>query len=188
MLVEFLVGTGCAETVHANEDAVGADQPVPALPDAGFDRDLHPQWLPSNIDAAERENLSSNLMSLQFLPNKGMDIGATPIEVTDGPEMYELGDGFDLYLDDVRFITDASSCMGSSSEYDFTPHNDPGGSCDMKSDAGKYNDILATMYMHWKNEFLQGGWVNMPEQTSHGSTSESQGYGLIHTHTTSPSI
>ena len=41
MLVKVLVGRAGAERGHADEDAVGADDLVPALPHGGFDADAH---------------------------------------------------------------------------------------------------------------------------------------------------
>ena len=46
MRVELLDRAGGAEAGHADEDAVGADEVIPALADAGFDGDLAPAPLP----------------------------------------------------------------------------------------------------------------------------------------------
>src|ERR1700741_3235739 len=43
VLVELLVGTAGAEAGHADEGAVGADDGVPTLADAGFHRDIDPR-------------------------------------------------------------------------------------------------------------------------------------------------
>jgi hypothetical protein len=49
----------------------------------------------------------------------------------------------------------------------------------MAPDAAKFNGYIDALYTHWKAKFLSGGKVMMPEQTADGTTSESQGYGLM---------
>ena len=41
MLVEFLVGSADAESPHADECAIGADDCIPSLPDRCLDRNLY---------------------------------------------------------------------------------------------------------------------------------------------------
>jgi hypothetical protein len=41
MLVKFLIGARSTEAIHPDEDAVGADERIPTLSNAGFHGDFH---------------------------------------------------------------------------------------------------------------------------------------------------
>jgi endo-1,4-beta-D-glucanase Y len=143
-----------------------------------FDKDFFPKWLPSNLSAEQRRNLAKNFLKFQVDFNKSLDVANNPIDTADA-KLHAIGDAFDLWLDDVEFISDASLCTAYPVTSSWKPVNKAGGSCAMAPDAAKFNGYIDALYSHWKAKFLSGGKVMMPEQTSDGTTSESQGYGLM---------
>jgi hypothetical protein len=143
-----------------------------------FDRDFFPKWLPSNLSAEQRRNLSKNFLKFQVDFNKSLDVANNAID-TSTAKLHAIGDAFDLWLDDVEFITDASLCTNYPVTSSWKPVGKAGGSCAMAPEASKFYGYIDALYTHWKAKFLSGGKVMMPEQTSDGTTSESQGYGLM---------
>lgn len=143
-----------------------------------FDRDLFPKWLPSNLSAEQRRNLAKNFLKFQVDFNKSLDVANNAIDTSEA-KLHAIGDAFDLWLDDVEFITDAALCTNYPVTSSWKPVNKAGGSCAMAPEAAKFNGYIDALYTHWKAKFLSGGRVMMPEQTADGTTSESQGYGLM---------
>jgi hypothetical protein len=143
-----------------------------------FDTDLYPKWLPSNLSAEERRNLKANFLKVQIDFNKSLNVGANEIDTSEAI-LHAIGDPFDFWIDDFEFITDESLCNNYPLSGNWTPLNTPGGSCAMAPEAARFNGHIEALYNHWKTEFLSGGRVMMPEQPEDGSTSESQGYGML---------
>jgi hypothetical protein len=143
-----------------------------------FDKDLFPKWLPSNLSAEQRRNLAKNFLKFQVDFNKSLDVANNAIDTSEA-KLHAIGDAFDLWLDDVEFISDASLCTNYPVTSSWKPVNKAGGSCAMAPEAAKFNGYIDALYTHWKAKFLSGGKVMMPEQTADGTTSESQGYGLM---------
>jgi endo-1,4-beta-D-glucanase Y len=143
-----------------------------------FDKDLFPKWLPSNLSAQQRRDLAKNFLKFQVDFNKSLDVANNAIDTSEA-KLHAIGDAFDLWLDDVEFISDASLCTAYPVTSSWKPTNKAGGSCAMAPDAAKFNGYIDALYTHWKNKFLSGGRVMMPEQTADGTTSESQGYGMM---------
>jgi endo-1,4-beta-D-glucanase Y len=143
-----------------------------------FDRDLFPKWLPSNLSAEQRRNIAKNFLKFQVDFNKSLDVANNAID-TSTAKLHAIGDAFDLWLDDVEFITDAGLCTNYPVSSSWKPVGKAGGSCAMAPEASKFYGYIDALYTHWKAKFLSGGKVMMPEQTSDGTTSESQGYGLM---------
>jgi len=165
---------------------IDADNPGLSMPMASswktytfcFDKDFFPKWLPSNISAQQRRDLAKNFLKFQVDFNKSLDVANNAID-TESAKLHAIGDAFDLWLDDVEFISDATLCTNYPVTSAWKPTNKAGGSCAMAPDAAKFNGYIDALYTHWKAKFLRGGKVMMPEQTSDGTTSESQGYGLM---------
>jgi hypothetical protein len=143
-----------------------------------FDRDLFPKWLPSNLSAEQRRNLAKNFLKFQVDFNKSLDVANNAIDTEDA-KLHNISDPFDLWLDDVEFITDAALCTNYPVSSGWKPISKAGGSCALAPDAAKFHGYIDALYTHWKAKFLSGGRVMMPEQTADGTTSESQGYGMI---------
>ena len=143
-----------------------------------FDRDLFPKWLPSNLSAEQRRNLAKNFLKFQVDFNKSLDVANNAIDTSEA-KLHAIGDAFDLWLDDVEFITDAALCTNYPVTSSWKPISKAGGSCALAPEAAKFHGYIDALYTHWKAKFLSGGRVMMPEQTADGTTSESQGYGLI---------
>jgi hypothetical protein len=110
--------------------------------------------------------------------NKSLDVPNNTINAKMA-KLHNLADPFDLWLDDVEMITDASLCTNYPVTSGWKPISKAGGSCAIAPDAAKFHGYIDALYTHWKANFLKGGRVMMPEQTSDGSTSESQGYGML---------
>jgi len=143
-----------------------------------FDRDLFPKWLPSNLSAEQRRNLAKNFLKFQVDFNKSLDVANNAIDTSEA-KLHAIGDAFDLWLDDVEFITDAGLCTNYPVGSTWKPISKAGGSCALAPEAAKFHGYIEALYAHWKAKFLSGGKVMMPEQTSDGTTSESQGYGMM---------
>ena len=143
-----------------------------------FDRDLFPKWLPSNLSAEQRRNLAKNFLKFQVDFNKSLDVANNAIDTSEA-KLHAIGDAFDLWLDDVEFITDAGLCTNYPVTSSWKPISKAGGSCALAPEAAKFHGYIDALYTHWKAKFLSGGKVMMPEQTSDGTTSESQGYGMM---------
>src|SRR3546814_5936826 len=82
MPVELLVGTRGAEAAHANESALAVKIAIPALADAGLDRDLHgigAQHLAlvigrlgvEQLEAGHRHHAGRNAVLLQQVAGRG---------------------------------------------------------------------------------------------------------------------
>lgn len=143
-----------------------------------FDKDLFPKWLPSNLSAEQRRNLAKNFLKFQVDFNKSLDVANNAID-TESAKLHNVGDAFDLWLDDVEFISDASLCTSYPVGSTWKPISKAGGSCTIAPEAAKFHGYIEALYNHWKAKFLSGGKVMMPEQTADGTTSESQGYGMM---------
>lgn len=143
-----------------------------------FDRDLFPKWLPSNLSAEQRRTLAKNFLKLQVDFNKSLDVANNAIDTKEA-KLHNIGDAFDLWLDDVEFISDQSLCTNYPVGSTWKPISKAGGSCAIAPEAAKFHGYIEAIYNHWKAKFLSGGRVMMPEQTSDGTTSESQGYGML---------
>ena len=143
-----------------------------------FDKDLFPKWLPSNLSAEQRRNLSKNFLKFQVDFNKSLDVANNTINTKEA-KLHAIGDAFDLWLDDVEFITDSALCTNYPVTSGWKPISKAGGSCALAPEAAKFHGYIDALYAHWKAKFLSGGKVLMPEQTSDGTTSESQGYGML---------
>ncbi len=143
-----------------------------------FEKDLFPKWLPSNLSAEQRRNLAKNFLKLQVDFNKSLDVANNAINAKEA-KLHAIGDAFDLWLDDVEFITDASLCTAYPVGSTWKPSPKAGGSCALAPEAEKFHGYIEAIYAHWKAKFLSGGRVMMPEQPADGTTSESQGYGML---------
>jgi hypothetical protein len=143
-----------------------------------FDKDFFPKWLPSNLSAEQRRNLAKNFLKFQVDFNKSLDVANNAIDTTQA-KLHAIGDAFDLWLDDVEFITDAALCTNYPVTSAWKPISKAGGSCTLAPEAAKFHGYIDALYTHWKAKFLTGGRVMMPEQTADGTTSESQGYGMM---------
>jgi hypothetical protein len=138
-----------------------------------FDRDLYPMFLPTHVTSAQRKQVSSNLLKLQFQFNQGFD--------TDG-EQHSLSDSFDFYLDDVRFVNSECAPSGLFQSTDGAsmpfPQNQPIGSCSLPADADIFNEAVSEAYSRWKSIHVMNGnqvWSNEDSRT----ISESQAYGML---------
>jgi hypothetical protein len=143
-----------------------------------FDKDLFPERLPSNLSAEQRRNLSKSFLKFQVDFNKSLDVANNAIDAKVA-KLHDIGDAFDLWLDDVEFISDASICTNYPVGSTWRPISNAGGSCAIAPEAAKFHGYIEALYAHWKAKFLSGGRVMMPEQTLDGATSESQGHGML---------
>jgi hypothetical protein len=74
-----------------------------------FNKDLFPERLPSNLTAEQRRNLGRTFLKFQLQFNKSLDVSETDIDAAE-PTLHDPADPFDLWVDDVTLIDDASLC------------------------------------------------------------------------------
>jgi endo-1,4-beta-D-glucanase Y len=145
-----------------------------------FDRDLYPLSLPSNLTPEQRAAIGTNMLKVQFQFGQGHDYSGGYTE-SDYPE-FAKGLPFDVWLDDVSFITGECPTMVTSpsngSPAKPFPQNAKYGSCDIVTNAAAYNGALAQAYATWTTNFVRSNTVIAPEQ-SNVVTSESMGYGMM---------
>jgi endo-1,4-beta-D-glucanase Y len=148
-----------------------------------FDRDLYPLSLPSNLSNAQRDAVPANLLKLQFQFNQAKDYsGAYPAKGATYPP-FQMGLPFDIWVDDVEFVTGACTSTTTPSPSNGTPakpfpQNAPVGSCMPANNAAKFSSTIAQIYANWTKTFVQGGKIVAPEQ-SNAVTSEALGYGMM---------
>jgi len=148
-----------------------------------FDRDLYPLSLPSNVSNAQRDATAANLLKLQFQFNQARDYsGAMPAAGVTYPA-FQMGLPFDIWVDDVEFITgECSSPVAPSpstgSPAKPFPQNAAVGTCMPATNAAKFSSAIATIYANWTKTFVQGDKIVAPEQ-SNAVTSEAMGYGMM---------
>lgn len=144
-----------------------------------FDRDLYPLSLPSNLTNAQRDNLASNLLKMQFQFNQGKDYSGG--YTTTYPE-FQKGLAFDFWVDDVEFFSGecpgntASPSNGSPSKA--FPQTANIGSCAPAANAAKFSSAIAQAYARWTKNFVQNDRIVAPEQSG-AVTSEAMGYGMM---------
>ena len=146
-----------------------------------FDRDLYPLSLPSNVSNAQRDATAANLLKLQFQFNQGKDYsGGYP---ADGAyKVFAPTLGFDVWVDDVSFITGDCTNVGTSpsngSPAKAFPQNAAVGTCTPATGASKFAAAIEQSYANWTKNFVQGDHIVAPEQSG-AITSEAMGYGLM---------
>ena len=149
-----------------------------------FDRDLYPLSLPSNINATQREATAKNLLKLQFQFNQGKDYsGAFPKGTGAAYPPFNKGLAFDFWVDDVELIS--GDCKSAEAPAPSTgspakafPQNAAVGSCMPATNAAKFNNAIAQIYVNWKKNFVQDNKIVAPEQDN-AITSEAMGYGMM---------
>ncbi|HEX2670993.1 MAG TPA: glycosyl hydrolase family 8, partial [Polyangiaceae bacterium] len=146
-----------------------------------FDRDLYPLSLPSNLTNAQREATAKNLLKLQFQFNQGKDYSGSYQKA--GYPPFAKGLAFDIWVDDVEFITGACTSPVTPSPSNGSPakafpQNAAVGSCAPATNAANFSSALAQIYATWKKNFVQGKQIVAPEQ-SNAVTSEAMGYGMM---------
>lgn len=151
-----------------------------------FDRDLYPQFLPSNLTTAQRRQVASNVLKMQFVFNaaKNLSQNATPV-----PE-YAKTEPFDLWVDDIELVTEScddrplpfESASGTAKAYPQKGADGTVGSCTRPTDADKFVGAIAQAYLRWKENFVRAGnpgqRVLSPEQGD-DTPSEAMGYGML---------
>ncbi|HKO49164.1 MAG TPA: glycosyl hydrolase family 8 [Polyangiaceae bacterium] len=146
-----------------------------------FDRDLYPLSLPSNVSNAQRNALSANLLKLQFQFNQGKDYsGAYP--KTGGYPPFQMTLPFDIWVDDVEFITgpcsNATPSPSNGSPAKPFPQNAGVGTCMPATNAANFSSAIAQIYANWTKTFVQDKKIVAPEQDN-AVTSEAMGYGMM---------
>ena len=152
-----------------------------------FDRDLYPQFAPTAEDTAgrltleQRRQIASNILKIQFLPNKAKDEQNTE---------YPLSSPFDFWVDDIEFVNEDCDArpqpfMSDSSTGKKFPQNGAQGTvgtCELPADADKYSWAIGHAYLRWKENFVRAGnpgqRVLSPEQGD-DTPSEAMGYGML---------
>jgi endo-1,4-beta-D-glucanase Y len=148
-----------------------------------FDRDLYPLSLPSNVSNTQRDATAANLLKLQFQFNQGRDYsGAMPAAGVTYPA-FQMGLPFDIWVDDVEFITGECSSPAAPSPSTGSPakpfpQNAAVGTCMPATNAAKFSSAIARIYANWTKTFVQGNKIVAPEQ-SNAVTSEAMGYGMM---------
>jgi len=147
-----------------------------------FDRDLYPLSLPSNLSNAQRDTTAANLLKLQFQFNQAKDYsGAYPAKGATYPP-FQLGLPFDIWVDDVEFITgDCTNTTPSPSNGSPAkpfPQNAAVGTCMPATNAAKFSSAIAQAYATWTKNFVQSDHIVAPEQNN-DVTSEAMGYGML---------
>ena len=131
---------------------------------------------------AQRDALAANLLKLQFQFNQGKDYSGSYQKA--GYPSFALGLPFDLWVDDVEFVT--GDCMSTGATPSPSngspakpfPQNAAVGSCMPATNAAKFSSAIAQIYANWKKNFVQGKQIVAPEQ-SNAVTSEAMGYGMM---------
>ena len=148
-----------------------------------FDRDLYPLSLPSNLTNAQRDTTAANLLKLQFQFNQGKDYsGPAPAAGSSGYPSFQLTLPFDIWVDDVEFVTgDCTNTTPSPSNGSPAkpfPQNAAVGTCMPATNAAKFSSAIAKIYANWTKTFVQSDHIVAPEQ-SNAVTSEAMGYGMM---------
>lgn len=143
-----------------------------------FDRDLYPQFLPSDLTNAQRSTISSNVLKMQFIFNKAIDPNKD-VETDANGGLYDLNSAFDFWVDDVEFTNDEcpdNVYKGTGSKA--FPQNKATTTCPLAPNVAAFNGAISEYYAEWKKNFLKSdGSVYSPED---GRTiSEGMGYGLL---------
>jgi len=146
-----------------------------------FDRDLYPLSLPSNLSNAQRDAVPANMLKLQFQFNQGKDYSGAYQKA--GYPPFQVGLPFDLWVDDVEFITGACSSPVAPSPSNGSPakpfpQNAAVGSCTPATGAANFSSAIAQIYSTWTKNFVQSDHIVAPEQ-SNVVTSEAMGYGMM---------
>ena len=149
-----------------------------------FDRDLYPLSLPSNLTTEQRNSIATNMLKVQFQFNVGKDYSGGYPQNGEYPD-FQKSLPFDFWIDDVSFISgDCPTTVTSPSNGSPTkpfPQNATAtkyGSCDIATNAAKFNGALVQAYQTWTANFVRNNTVIAPEQ-SNVVTSESMGYGMM---------
>jgi len=146
-----------------------------------FDRDLYPLSLPSNVTNAQRDATAKNLLKLQFQFNQGKDYSGSYQKA--GYPPFAVGLPFDIWVDDVEFITGACTSPATPSPSNGSPakpfpQNAAVGSCMPATGAANFSSAIAQIYATWTKNFVQSDHIVAPEQ-SNAVTSEAMGYGMM---------
>jgi hypothetical protein len=144
-----------------------------------FDRDLYPQFLPSEMNNTQRENVASNILKVQFIFNKAIDPAVADPDTDPNSGEYPIATGFDFWIDDVEFTNDPcpEAVFASTGAKPF-PQNQAPGSCTLAPNAAAFNTAISEYYAEWKQRFLNGdGGVFSPEDGR--VISEGMGYGML---------
>jgi endo-1,4-beta-D-glucanase Y len=149
-----------------------------------FDRDLYPQFLPSNLSATQRRQVASNILKLQFVFNVAKNLSQSP------PAEYAKTEPFDFWLDDIELVADScdtrpqpfTSSSGTAKPFPQNGAAGTVGSCTRATDANKFSHTIAEAYLRWKTNFVRAGnpgqRVLSPEQGD-DTPSEAMGYGML---------
>jgi len=147
-----------------------------------FDRDLYPLSLPSNLSNAQRDGTAANLLKLQFQFNQGKDYSGAYQKA--GYPPFQLGLPFDIWVDDVEFVTgectssNTAPAPSNGSPAKPFPQNAAVGSCMPATNAAKFSSAIAQIYANWTKTFVQNNKIVAPEQNN-DTTSEAMGYGMM---------
>src|SRR5690606_7418480 len=138
-----------------------------------FDRDYYPMFLPSHVTSAQRKQISSNMLKMQFQFNQGFNAEG---------DQDSLSDSFDFYVDDIKLVNSEcapralfQSTDGASMPF---PQNQALGTCSLPENADAFNEAISEAYARWKAIHVRNGnqvWSNEDSRT----ISESQGYGML---------
>jgi endo-1,4-beta-D-glucanase Y len=147
-----------------------------------FDRDLYPLSLPSNLSNAQREQTAKNLLKLQFQFNQGKDYSGSYQKA--GYPAFAKGLAFDIWIDDVEFITGACTSPATPSPSNGSPakpfpQNAAVGSCMPATGAANMNSAIAQIYANWKKTFVQNNNKIVAPEQNNDTTSEAMGYGMM---------
>jgi endo-1,4-beta-D-glucanase Y len=145
-----------------------------------FDRDLHPEWLPSGGTTAERQGAGKALLGVQFKFNQAVDPATYPSTVDDA--VVERTEPFDFYLDDVKFVKsgcDKPIFASTGGATDAFGTNAKIGTCNTVTNAPAYNRAISEAYTTWKRLYVRndGGVIDPQEGTR--VVSEAIGYGMM---------
>lgn len=138
-----------------------------------FDRDFHPEWLPTGDTAPQRLSLGSALLGIQFKFNQSFDPQGDTVPKTGS---------FDFYLDDVKFVTsgcDKPIFASTGGATDPFGTNEAIGSCILPTNVGAYNAQITEAYERWKNAYVANDGGVIDPQTNNRVVSEAIGYGML---------
>lgn len=154
----------------ADAEALGSDWKTYTF---CFDRDFHPEWLPTGDTAAQRLSLGSALLGIQFKFNQSFD--------ANGDTVSRSG-SFDFYLDDVKFIKsgcDKPTFASTGGASDPFGTNEAIGSCILPTNVSSYNAQITEAYERWKAAYVAGDGGVIDPQEGGRVVSEAIGYGML---------
>ncbi len=147
-----------------------------------FDRDLYPLSLPSNLTTAQRDNIGSSILKIQFQFNQGKDYSGSYPSNAMWPAFAKTLP-FDFWLDDIQFLTGACPNMVTSpsngSPAKAFPQNTNVGTCARVPTAGNFAGPIADAYARWKVNFVRNNNQIVAPEQQNAITSEAMGYGMM---------